>query len=179
MGHTHLLTYGPLLRLCKSNVKHAYSMYRAHPPMQRAACRMAALSHPRCPSGVKAERPSPPHSPLCSPCSPPPSPLCRTRAPERVRHGQAKPSSSPLLLPPLCPSSVRTKLGITFSSFRRPFLRPSPAAQPARAPSATRSLWLARARAWPGRSGSSQAEQDSPTGPLCSLGAPPPLLRRR
>ena len=31
----------------------------------------------------------------------------------------------------------------------------------------------------PGRSGSSQAEQDSPTGPLCSLDAPPPLLRRR
>ena len=23
----HLLTYGPLLRLCKSNVKHAYSIY--------------------------------------------------------------------------------------------------------------------------------------------------------
>ena len=27
LGHAHLLTYGPLLRLCKSNVKHAYSMY--------------------------------------------------------------------------------------------------------------------------------------------------------
>ena len=27
LGHTDLLTYGPLLRLCKSNVKHAYSMY--------------------------------------------------------------------------------------------------------------------------------------------------------
>ena len=27
LGHAHLLTYGPLLRLCKSNAKHAYSMY--------------------------------------------------------------------------------------------------------------------------------------------------------
>ena len=27
LGHAHLLTYRPLLRLCKSNVKHAYCMY--------------------------------------------------------------------------------------------------------------------------------------------------------
>jgi hypothetical protein len=31
LGHAHLLTYGPLLRLCKSNVKHAYSMYITSP----------------------------------------------------------------------------------------------------------------------------------------------------
>ena len=27
LGHAQLLTYGPLLRLCKSNVKHAHYMY--------------------------------------------------------------------------------------------------------------------------------------------------------
>ena len=27
LGHAQLLTYGPLLRLCKSNAKHASSMY--------------------------------------------------------------------------------------------------------------------------------------------------------
>ena len=31
LGHAQLLTYGPLLRLCKSNVKHAYSMYITSP----------------------------------------------------------------------------------------------------------------------------------------------------
>ena len=108
-----------------------------------------------------------------------PCPLRRTRAPERVCHGQAERSSSPLLLPPLRPSSVRTKLGITFSSFRRPFLRPYLAVQPAGAPSVARPRWMVHARTWLGHLGSSQAEQVSPMGPLCSLGAPPPLLHRR
>jgi len=108
-----------------------------------------------------------------------PRPLCRTRAPERVRHGQAERSSSPLLLPPLRPSSVRTKRGITFSSFRRPFLRPSPAAQPARAPSPAQPLWMVRAHAWPGHRGPPPASSSAHTGAGGHSGAHAILPRRR